>query len=254
MLRVTDLVVRYGRTTALHGISFTVNRGEVVALVGPNGAGKTTTLKAIVGLVPVAKGAIELDGKALLKAKPELLLRRGISLVPEGRHIFASLTVLENLALGAAVRHDRMAARHDITGFLERFPALGRRRKSAAGKLSGGEQQQLAIARALISKPELLLLDEPSLGLAPLIVDQIFEVVNDLRTAGTTVLLVEQNASRAIELADRSYVLRTGEIVLAGDSQTVLGSEDFISSYLGFAAVPAIPVAAPVTLAGGGGS
>ena len=239
MLTVTDLVVRYGQTTALHGISFTVGKGEVVALVGPNGAGKTTTLKAIVGLVTPAGGTIDFDGAGILKQKPEHLLRRGISLVPEGRHIFASLTVVENLALGAATRGDRRAARKDVGVFLDRFPALGRRRRSQAGKLSGGEQQQLAIARALISNPSLLMLDEPSLGLAPLVVDQIFAVVQELRAQGTTVLLVEQNATRAVELADRSYVLRTGEIVLEGDSQTVLNHEDFIASYLGVGAAGA---------------
>ena len=236
MLTVTDLVVRYGQTTALHGISFTVNRGEVVALVGPNGAGKTTALKAIVGLVAPVGGTIEFDGSSILKHKPENLLRRGVSLVPEGRHIFASLTVVENLVLGAATRADRRAAKKDVAAFLDRFPALGRRRRSQAGKLSGGEQQQLAIARALIAQPELLMLDEPSLGLAPLVVDQIFTVVSELRDAGTTVLLVEQNATRAVELADRSYVLRTGEIVLEGDSETVLNHEDFLASYLGVAA------------------
>jgi branched-chain amino acid transport system ATP-binding protein len=235
MLTVTDLVVRYGQTTALHGITFTVGQGEVVALVGPNGAGKTTTLKAIVGLVSPTSGTIEFDGAAIVKPKPENLLRRGISLVPEGRHIFASLTVVENLALGAATRTDRRAARQEVAAFLDRFPALGRRRRSQAGKLSGGEQQQLAIARALIARPKLLMLDEPSLGLAPLVVDQIFSVVEELRDAGTTVLLVEQNATRAVELADRSYVLRTGDIVLEGDSETVLNHEDFLASYLGVA-------------------
>ena len=222
MLRVTDLVVRYGRTTALHGVSFEVHQGEVVAVVGPNGAGKSTTLKAVTGLVTPASGEIEFDGRSILRSKPEDLLRQGLALVPEGRNVFSSLTVEENLLVGAGVTRNRADGKRAVAEAMERFPALERRRTSPAGKLSGGEQQQLAIARALIARPRLLLLDEPSLGLAPLIVDQIFQVISDLRADGTTVLLIEQNATRAVALADRSYVLRTGEVALSGDSASVL--------------------------------
>lgn len=233
MLRVDDLVVRYGRSTALHGVSFHVDEGQVVSLVGPNGAGKTTSLKAIVGLVPPASGSIAVDGESILGRRPEALLRRGLSLVPEGRHIFGTLTVEENLRLGATTRKDRRALRREVAEFLERFPALGRRQNSPAGKLSGGEQQQLAIARALIAKPRLLMLDEPSLGLAPLIVEQIFEIVGELRDEGGTVLLVEQNATQAVALADTSYVLQSGEVVMSGTAEEILASDEIVNSYFG---------------------
>lgn len=235
MLAVDGLVVRYGRTVALHGIELRVAEGELVSLVGANGAGKSTALKAIVGLVPHAAGSVTLEGSDLRGVGPEALLRRGVALVPEGRNVFGSLTVAENLALGAATRRDRAAARREIAGYLDRFPALGARANGYAGLLSGGEQQQLAIARALLAKPRLLLLDEPSLGLAPLIVDQIFDLVTELHRSGTTVLLVEQNATRAVEMADRSYVLRTGRVALTGDARTVLDHEDFVATYLGAA-------------------
>jgi branched-chain amino acid transport system ATP-binding protein len=235
MLEVENLVVRYGQTTALYGVSFTVPEAGVVSIVGPNGAGKSTTLNAVVGVVPATAGSVRFRGEDILGEKPENALRKGISLVPEGRNIFASLTVTENLTIGATTRNDRRAVAREVKGYLDRFPALGRRKSSAAGKLSGGEQQQLAIARALIANPRLLLLDEPSLGLAPLIVDQIFQVIRELRETGTTVLLVEQNAARAIELADRTYVLRAGHVVLEGTAEAVLGTEDFVSSYLGVA-------------------
>ncbi len=233
MLRVDDLLVRYGRVPAVQGVSFSVAEGESVAVVGPNGAGKTTTLSAIVGLVPPAEGRVHFDGKDVTGAPPERLVRAGLALVPEGRHIFATLTVLENLRLGATVRRDKAAAQAEIEALLERFPALGRLRRQSAGKLSGGEQQQLAIARALLSKPRMLLLDEPSLGLAPLVIDQVFELLAELREDGVTILLVEQNAARAVQFADRSYVLRTGRVVLEGTAAELLGTEDFVSSYLG---------------------
>jgi len=233
MLSVENLVVRYGQSTALRGVSFDVEQGQVVAIVGPNGAGKSTSLKAIVGLVPVAEGEIRFDGERIVGQRPEALLRRGISLVPEGRHIFGSLTVEENLQLGGTARADKRGVRADVRAFLERFPALARRRKSPAGKLSGGEQQQLAIARALIAKPRLLMLDEPSLGLAPLIVEQIFDIIAELRADGSTVLLVEQNATKAVELADFAYVMQSGELVMSGSSDQILSSEEIVASYFG---------------------
>jgi len=233
MLRVDDLVVRYGRVPAVQGVSFSVAEGEAVAIVGPNGAGKTTTLSAIVGVVPAAEGVVRLGGVEVTGWAPERLVRHGLSLVPEGRHIFATLTVIENLRLGATVRSDRAAVQTEIDALLERFPALGRLRRQSAGKLSGGEQQQLAIARALLSRPRMLVLDEPSLGLAPLVIDQVFELLGELRGRGVTILLVEQNAARAVLFADRSYVLRSGRVVLDGTSAELLGHADFVSSYLG---------------------
>ncbi len=225
--------MRYGRSTALRGVSFEVERGEIVTLIGPNGAGKSTALKALAGLVPAASGSIVFDGASALGQRTETLLRRGLSLVPEGRHIFGSLTVAENLRVGGTARRDRRGVRRDIADILERFPALQRRISSPAGKLSGGEQQQLAIARALIARPSMLMLDEPSLGLAPLIVEQILDIVRRLREEGTTVLLVEQNAAKAVALADRAYVLQSGSVVMHGPAAQLLASEDIVDSYFG---------------------
>ncbi|MDH6182458.1 branched-chain amino acid transport system ATP-binding protein [Microbacteriaceae bacterium SG_E_30_P1] len=236
MLVVEDLVVRYGRSPALRGVSFTVNEGEIVTIIGPNGAGKSTALKSIVGLVAPASGRIDFAGRSVVGLRTEALLRQGLSLVPEGRHIFTSLTVAENLRIGATARRDRRAARQDIADMLERFPALQRRVSSPAGKLSGGEQQQLAIARALIARPRMLMLDEPSLGLAPLIVEQIFDIIRELRAEGTTVLLVEQNAAKAVALADRAYVLQSGSVVIHGAASEILSSTEVIDSYFGGAA------------------
>ncbi|HZT15716.1 MAG TPA: ABC transporter ATP-binding protein [Gaiellaceae bacterium] len=233
MLEINDLRVAYGRTPALKGVSLTVSRGEIVALVGPNGAGKTTMLAAIFGLVKPSAGAIRLEGKPLLGLSPERVVRLGLSLVPEGRHIFNSLTVAENLAMGATARRDRREVRVDTSRMLERFPILAQYRNSPAGRLSGGEQQQLAIARALLARPRLLLLDEPSLGLAPLVIDLVFDVLAELRESGVTILLVEQNAARAIELADRSYVLRTGEVALEGERAELSTTENLEAAYLG---------------------
>lgn len=233
MLRVDGLVVRYGRSAALRNVSFEVEDGQVVSLVGPNGAGKTTALKAIVGLVPVESGSIAFDGEDVLGRRPETLLRRGLSLVPEGRHIFGTLTVEENLRLGGTARKDKRALHGEVREFLERFPALGRRKNSPAGRLSGGEQQQLAIARALIARPRLLMLDEPSLGLAPLVVEQIFDIIGQLREEGGTVLLVEQNAAKAVALADVSYVLQSGEVAMSGTAEEILSSEDIVDTYFG---------------------
>jgi branched-chain amino acid transport system ATP-binding protein len=233
MLTIDDLRVNYGRVPALHGVSLYVERGEVVALVGPNGAGKTTTLSAIFGLVAPTGGSIEFDGESLVGSSPEQILRRGLALVPEGRHIFGTLTVAENLLLGSTARRDRQEAAADLEKMLELFPVLKSYYSSAAGTLSGGEQQQLAIARALLSRPRLLLLDEPSLGLAPVVIDTVFDVLEELRNEGVTMLLVEQAAARAVEFADRAYILRTGRVAHAGTREEILRMENFETAYLG---------------------
>jgi branched-chain amino acid transport system ATP-binding protein len=233
MLVIDDLRVNYGRVPALHGISLHVDEGEAVALIGPNGAGKTTTLSAIFGLVPHAGGTIRFEGESLVGASPEQILRRGLALVPEGRHIFGTLTVAENLLLGTTARRDRDAAEADLARVLERFPALKAYYSSSAGNLSGGEQQQLAIARSLLSRPRLLLLDEPSLGLAPVVIDVVFDALEELRNEGVTILLVEQNAARAVEFADRAYILRTGRIAHSGTRDDILRMENFETAYLG---------------------
>jgi branched-chain amino acid transport system ATP-binding protein len=233
VLKVEELSVSYGRVPAVQDISLEVNEGEIVGLVGPNGAGKTTTLATLFGLLQPAAGLIAFEGKSLRGQSPERIVRLGIGLVPEGRQIFGTLTVAENLQLGATTRRDKRAVRTDTDAVLDRFPALERYFDSPAGRLSGGEQQQLAIARALLSRPRLLLLDEPSLGLAPLMIDLVFDTLAQLRTEGTTVLLVEQNAARTVELADRSYVLRTGKVALSGSREELLARPDFESTYLG---------------------
>jgi branched-chain amino acid transport system ATP-binding protein len=233
MLKVENLHVSYGRVPALKGISLEVNAGEIVGLVGPNGAGKTTTLSTIFGLLKPASGSILFEGRSLVGTPPEKIVRLGLALVPEGRHIFNTLTVAENLEMGATARSDRAQVRTDRAAILERFPVLDRYYGSQAGKLSGGEQQQLAIARALLSRPRLLLLDEPSLGLAPVVIDLVFDVLAELREEGVTILLVEQNAARTVELADRSYVLRTGEIALAGDRNQLAEAESLEAAFLG---------------------
>jgi branched-chain amino acid transport system ATP-binding protein len=233
MLSVNGLAVRYGRVAALHSISFEVSTGEIVAIVGPNGAGKSTTLAAITGTVAPVGGTIRYLDQDLIGQSPERIVRRGIALVPEGRQIFSSLSVAENLQLGTTTRKDRSEARADLERILERFPILRSYYRSSAAKLSGGEQQQLAIARALLSKPRLLLLDEPSLGLAPLMIDRVFETLNELRESGVTILLVEQNATRAVALADRTYVLRTGRVALSGARDELLRTTDFAAVYLG---------------------
>jgi branched-chain amino acid transport system ATP-binding protein len=233
MLTIDDLRVNYGRIPALHGVSLHVERGEVVALVGPNGAGKTTTLSSIFGLVAPAGGSIEFEGQSLVGSSPEQILRRGLALVPEGRHIFGTLTVAENLLLGSTARGDRRKVAADLEKMLELFPVLKSYSSSAAGTLSGGEQQQLAIARALLSRPRLLLLDEPSLGLAPVMIDTVFDVLEELRNEGVTMLLVEQAAARAVEFADRAYILRTGRVAHAGAREEILRMENFETAYLG---------------------
>lgn len=235
MLAVEDLVVRYGTITALRGVSLTVGNGEIVGVIGPNGAGKSTLLLAVAGDVSVASGEIRLDDVSLVGERPERVVQRGVSLVPEGRHIFHRLTVGENLSLGATVRTDRGAVGDDLERLLEMFPILRTYRSTPAGMLSGGEQQMLAIARALLARPRLLMLDEPSLGLAPIVIDAVFETLEQLRDDGVTILLVEQHAERTLELADRIYVLRTGGIELAGTSRELINDSRFEQAYLGFA-------------------
>jgi branched-chain amino acid transport system ATP-binding protein len=232
MLGIRELTVRYGRTPAVQELSLDVGEGEIVGLVGPNGAGKSTTLAAVVGLVRPEAGRIAYRGEPLDGLAPEEIVRRGIALVVEGRHIFATLTVGENLALGKTANPDRAGAAAALERVLDAFPVLRRTLGLPAGTLSGGEQQQLAIARALVAEPRLLLLDEPSLGLAPVLVDQVFETIAEIRHAGTTVLLVEQNVRRTVELADRTYVLRSGRIVLSG-TRAELAQSELDAAYLG---------------------
>jgi branched-chain amino acid transport system ATP-binding protein len=231
LLSVRGLTVRYGSVTALHGIDLDVAQGELVALVGPNGAGKSSALAAVSGLVRPSAGTVTVGGTVVSGLAPEKVVRHGIALVPEGRNIFTGLTVAENLALGATIRRSGVA--EDLERELDRFPILRERYRQQAGLLSGGEQQQLAIARALLSRPRLLLLDEPSLGLAPKIVDLVFETVAELRREGLTIVLVEQNATRAVELADRTSVLRTGRIVRSGTAEELGGGAAMAAEYLG---------------------
>lgn len=235
LLTVRDLAVRYGPVAAVRGISFYVEEGELVALVGPNGAGKTTTLASLAGLRPRAGGEVTFRGERVDGTRPEELVSRGLALVPEGRHIFGSLSVRENLEIGASSRRFDDAARADLDWVLELFPRLRDFLGRPAGQLSGGEQQQLAIARALMARPRLLMLDEPSLGLAPLIVRHVFETIAALRRErGVSVLLVEQNARAATELADRTYVLRQGQVALTGTRDELANDERFEAAFLGF--------------------
>jgi branched-chain amino acid transport system ATP-binding protein len=231
ILNVSDIEVRYGNIRALKGISFTVNDGEVVALLGANGAGKTTTQKTVSGMLRPALGSITFDGRRIDGIPAHDLIRLGICHVPEGRHVFPRMTVHENLEMGA-FRFKRID-QGDLDHVFELFPRLKERVRQQAGTLSGGEQQMLAIGRALMGKPRLLLLDEPSMGLAPMIVTQIFDIVREINAAGVTVLLVEQNAAQALNLAHRGYVLETGEIVLQGTGQELLADDRVRAAYLG---------------------
>jgi branched-chain amino acid transport system ATP-binding protein len=237
MLSVTNVEARYGAILALRDISLTVEEGELVALVGPNGAGKTTTLAVVAGLHRPSRGTVVFEGKSLAGRAPEDVARLGISMVPENRGVFPTLTVDENLRLGAYLRRDGNVDR-DLEGLRGRFPVLGERAAQAAGTLSGGEQQQLAIARALISRPRLLMLDEPSLGLAPTLVDRVFELVAELHREGVTILLVEQNVRRTLEVADRAYLLRTGRVEASGRPAELRELVDIESVYLGGARRP----------------
>jgi ABC-type branched-subunit amino acid transport system ATPase component/ABC-type branched-subunit amino acid transport system permease subunit len=233
VLEVDNLATCYGRIEALKGIRFTVGEGETVALIGANGAGKTTALLTVSGVLWPARGVVKLRGEIISGLPPQIIMRRGLAQVVEGRGIFKELTVLENLAVGAYVRRDRQAIQRDIAALLTRFPRLAERRQQRAGTLSGGEQQMLAIARALVSRPQILLLDEPSMGLAPLIVDEVFELVEEIKREGTTIVLVEQNAVRALEVSDRAYVMANGRIVAEGASSQLLADEQLRSAYLG---------------------
>ena len=232
MLKVTGLKVAYGGIQAVKGVSFEVHEGELVSLIGANGAGKTTTLKAITGTQPAAGGDIEYLGKSIKGQGPWDLVKQGLVMVPEGRGVFSRMTITENLQMGAFVRNDTQIDA-DIDKVFAIFPRLKERRNQLAGTMSGGEQQMLAMGRALMAQPKVLLLDEPSMGLSPIMVDKIFEVVNDIHQRGTTVLLVEQNASRALQLASRGYVMDSGEVTMSGDAKQLLNDPKVRAAYLG---------------------
>lgn len=233
MLKVDNLYVNYGMIEALHGISFNISKGEIVALIGSNGAGKTTTLHAISRLINASKGEISLDDKNLLKMSADKVVKAGIAQVPERRRVFAELTVEDNLMLGAYTRKDKEGIAKDLEEIYGYFPRLKEREKQLAGTLSGGEQQMLAMGRALMAKPDILLMDEPSMGLSPLLVKEIFSIIKKINETGVTILLVEQNAKLALEIADRSYVLETGNIALEGTGKELLNSESIRKAYLG---------------------
>jgi len=232
MLKITGLKVAYGGIQAVKGVSFEVREGELVSLIGANGAGKTTTLKAITGTQPAAAGDIEYLGRPIRGQGPWDLVRQGLVMVPEGRGTFTRMTITENLQMGAFVREDKEVDA-DIDKVFAIFPRLKERRHQLAGTMSGGEQQMLAMGRALMAKPKVLLLDEPSMGLSPIMVDKIFEVVDDIHKRGTTVLLVEQNASRALQLASRGYVMDSGEVTMSGDAKQLLNDPKVRAAYLG---------------------
>jgi branched-chain amino acid transport system ATP-binding protein len=234
LLDVRQLTVRYGSITALHGVDLQVRAGEVVAIIGPNGAGKTSLLSAIAGIVRPAGGAIEIGGRPADEIALSDVVRHGVALVPEGRNIFGSLTVMENLRLGATVRRDE-GVNAEIEGVFETFPILGERRAQPAGQLSGGEQQMLAIARAMLSRPSLLMLDEPSLGLAPVIVDRVYDLLRTIRAGGVAILLVEQNAERAFAIADRASIMSHGAFTLTGTPSEIRASGRFDAAYFGIA-------------------
>jgi branched-chain amino acid transport system ATP-binding protein len=233
MLKVTGLKVAYGGIQAVKGATFEVFEGELVSLIGSNGAGKTTTLKAITGIQPVVAGDIEFMGKSIKGQGPWDLVKQGLVMVPEGRGTFTRMTITENLQMGAFIRNDNAQIEADIDKVFGIFPRLKERRNQLAGTMSGGEQQMLAMGRALMAQPKVLLLDEPSMGLSPIMVDKIFEVVNDIHQRGTTVLLVEQNASRALQLASRGYVMDSGEVTMSGDAKLLLNDPKVRAAYLG---------------------
>jgi branched-chain amino acid transport system ATP-binding protein len=233
LLTVENLHVFYDSIHALQGISLEVRKDEIVTLIGANGAGKSTTLRTISGLVPIGRGVITFDGVGIGDRKPHAIARLGISHVPEGRRVFGELTVRENLTLGAYARSDRQAIERSMEHVYSRFPRLQERRHQVAGTLSGGEQQMLAIGRGLMSDPKLLLLDEPSMGLAPMLIDEIYNIIEDISQSGTTILLVEQNAEMALSVATRGYLLETGSIVLGADSEDLITAPAVKESYLG---------------------
>lgn len=233
LLEIKDLEVNYGVINAIKGVSFDVNEGEIIALIGANGAGKTTILHTITGLIQAKKGSIVFDGKELTKTPPHKIVSMGMAHVPEGRRIFQQLSVLENLKLGAYTRKDKSEIASTLKMVYERFPRLEERKNQVAGTLSGGEQQMLAMGRALMSKPRIILMDEPSMGLSPLLVSEIFDIIKVINESGTTVLLVEQNAKKALSIADRAYVLETGKITLSGDAKDLINDESVKKAYLG---------------------
>ena len=233
MLEVNDLQVYYGVICALKGISFHVNEGEIVSLIGANGAGKTTMMQSVVGIIPKKSGSVIFDGKDISKMPCHKIVQLGMTQVPEGRRIFQELSVYENLMMGAYTVRNQQRFKEDLESVFERFPRLAERRNQIAGTLSGGEQQMLAMSRALMIRPKLLMLDEPSMGLAPILVDQIFEIIKELHKQGTTILLVEQNASKALEISDRAYVLETGQITLSGTGAELASSDEVRKAYLG---------------------
>ncbi len=233
LLEIKDLQVNYGMIHAIKGVSFSVEKGEIIALIGANGAGKTTILHTVTGLIQAKSGTVTFKGKDLTKVPAHKIVHMGMSHVPEGRRIFQQLTVWENLKLGAFTRSDKKEIEESLNGVYQHFPRLLERRNQIAGTLSGGEQQMLAMGRALMSKPELVLMDEPSMGLSPLLVTEIFHIIQEINRSGTTVLLVEQNAKKALSVADRAYVLETGRIVLEGDAKTLMDNDQVKKAYLG---------------------
>ena len=233
MLKVTDLQVYYGVIQALKGISFEVNEGEVIALIGANGAGKTTILHTVTGLINQKAGKIEFEGKDISHTPAYKIVAEGLAHVPEGRRVFAELSVYDNLMMGAYTRKDKKEIAETLAMVYKRFPRLEERKKQMAGTLSGGEQQMLAMGRALMSKPKIILMDEPSMGLSPIFVNEIFDIIKAVSASGTTVLLVEQNAKKALSIADRAYVLETGKIILEGDAKVLMNDERVKKAYLG---------------------
>ena len=233
MLKINDLRVNYGGIEAVKGISLDVPEGKIVTLIGANGAGKSTTLRSIAGLVKPASGRIYLQAEDLTALSPDRIVSKGITLVPEGRRVFPDLTVLENLKIGAYLRNDKEGLEHDLEWVYDLFPRLKERSWQAAGTLSGGEQQMLAVGRALMSRPKIMMMDEPSLGLAPIIVREIFDIIKEVNRQGVTILLIEQNANMALKVADVAYVLETGRITLTGSGQELLNNEQIRKAYLG---------------------
>ncbi|AFS78189.1 High-affinity branched-chain amino acid ABC transporter ATP-binding protein LivF [Gottschalkia acidurici 9a] len=233
MLKVKDLQVYYGMINAIKGISFEVKKGEIVTLIGANGAGKTTILQSLSGMIKPKEGVVEYNGENILSLDPHKIVGKGLAHVPEGRRVFSEMTVEENLELGAFTKNNKDKIKEGFENAYSRFPRLFERKKQLAGTLSGGEQQMLAIARALMSNPQIILMDEPSMGLAPILVRQIFDIIQEINSTGMTVLLVEQNANMALSIANRAYVLETGKIVLSGDAKELLGNEEVKKAYLG---------------------
>lgn len=233
MLEIKDIEVFYGVIQAIKGISFEVNEGEVIALIGANGAGKTTTLQTITGLLQPKKGSIIFEGKDIAKVSAHKIVSLGMAHVPEGRRVFAELTVYENLKMGAYTRKDKAEIQETLQMVYQRFPRLEERKNQLAGTLSGGEQQMLAMGRALMSHPKIIVMDEPSMGLSPIFVNEIFNIIQEVSKSGTTVLLVEQNAKKALSIADRAYVLETGKIVLEGEAKELLNNDSIKKAYLG---------------------